>query len=259
MNKYYKSRLEKNRKKNKLCTVIGCDGPEYVKGYCTRHYNKFLKYGDPEGSFDFVNKGKTCSIPTCEKKAHAKGCCKKHYTELFSIRRCSIQGCENPHHANGYCSSHENKRRKHGDPLWEKNNKTDHKQEYRAWINMKRRCLNPDLPEYKNYGGRGIVVCDSWINDFNNFLKDLGKKPFESAQIDRIDNNGNYEPQNCRWVTPSENNRNKRTNVIDMETAREIRKVRNETGLSCPKIGEMFNINSNTVTDVCLNRSWREL
>lgn len=84
---------------------------------------------------------------------------------------------------------------------------------YRVWVEMKRRCLNQNYIGYHDYGGRGISVCESWYT-FENFYADMGGIPFPGAQIDRIDNNGNYEPENCRWVTRQENNRNKRSNVI---------------------------------------------
>ena len=80
---------------------------------------------------------------------------------------------------------------------------------YSSWRSMKHRCGNPNNIAYKNYGGRGIVVCERWRNSFEAFFEDMGERP-EGLQIDRIDNNGNYEPGNCRWVTCTENNNNKR-------------------------------------------------
>ncbi|WP_239700372.1 hypothetical protein [Mammaliicoccus sp. D-M17] len=81
--------------------------------------------------------------------------------------------------------------------------------EYRVWIGMKNRCNNPKHKQYKDYGGRGIKVCERW-DDFSNFIEDMGERPTKKHQIDRTNNDGNYEPNNCEWVTPSENALNKR-------------------------------------------------
>jgi hypothetical protein len=78
---------------------------------------------------------------------------------------------------------------------------------------MRNRCGNPRHPSYPNYGGRGITVCDRWLASFEAFLQDLGPRPSSRHSLDRIDNDGNYEPGNCRWATTSLQNRNSRQNV----------------------------------------------
>jgi hypothetical protein len=86
--------------------------------------------------------------------------------------------------------------------------------EYDCWTNIKQRCENPKFPQYHNYGGRGIKVCKEWADDFMVFYEHVGNAPAPSSQVDRINNNGNYEPCNVRWTIPKLNARNKRTNRI---------------------------------------------
>ena len=82
--------------------------------------------------------------------------------------------------------------------------------EYSSWYNMKNRCYNTKTNYYKNYGGRGIIVCERWLNSYENFLEDMGRKPGKNYSLDRKDNNGNYEPGNCRWATAKEQNNNRK-------------------------------------------------
>jgi hypothetical protein len=80
------------------------------------------------------------------------------------------------------------------------------------WVNMKQRCLNPKSKPYKYYGARGIKVCDRWAGEdgFLHFLNDMGDRPSHRHTLDRIDNDGDYEPSNCRWATWDQQNANKR-------------------------------------------------
>lgn len=116
---------------------------------------------------------------------------------------------------NGYtksCGCHRNdNKRRHGH-----HTNTGKTGEYNSWCGMKQRCYNPGATQYKDYGGRGITVCERWRDSFENFLLDVGPSPGPGYSIDRINNDGNYEPGNVRWATAKEQavNRRKEANQL---------------------------------------------
>lgn len=92
---------------------------------------------------------------------------------------------------------------------------------YRAWKCMIHRCNNPNYQRFSDYGGRGIKVCERWLDSFEAFAEDMGEPPTNRHELDRRDNEGDYEPNNCRWSTPRENSNNKRTTrFVDFEGER---------------------------------------
>ena len=86
--------------------------------------------------------------------------------------------------------------------------------EYTAWLHMKDRCANTKRKDYHRYGGRGVTVCDRWLNSYENFLADMGRRPPDKHSLDRYpDNDGNYEPSNCRWGTSEQQGNNRCDNI----------------------------------------------
>lgn len=103
--------------------------------------------------------------------------------------------------------------------------------EYFTWNGLRQRCNNPNTPKYKFYGGRGISVCERWENSFENFIEDMGEKPLPKKlySIERVDNEGNYEPSNCIWATYKQQNNNRRIlgNVPNSEMIKDIQQGMN--------------------------------
>jgi hypothetical protein len=106
--------------------------------------------------------------------------------------------------------------------------------EHRSWWEMLRRCYSPRHISFKNYGGRGIAVCERWRNGFQAFFADMGPKPTTRHWLDRKDTNGDYTPDNCRWATPKEQLRNTRRNRIVTYKDRQVcvSQLAEETGVS---------------------------
>lgn len=106
--------------------------------------------------------------------------------------------------------------------------------EYTSWRGMRSRCNNPKNKGFPLYGGRGIKICERWNNSFDNFLADVGERPSPKHSIDRIDNNGNYEPSNVRWATPLEQSRNRRCVVKVITNDQEFLRIESETYTGLP-------------------------
>lgn len=107
--------------------------------------------------------------------------------------------------------------------------------EYTTWRSMIQRCRNPHSTRFKNYGGRGIAVCERWLK-FENFYADMGAKPSRDHSLDRIDNDGNYEPGNCRWATRQEQARGCRKYITCAGITRSVVEWSSELGIPCATI-----------------------
>lgn len=110
--------------------------------------------------------------------------------------------------------------------------------EYRSWTGAKGRCYNKNNRKYESYGGRGIYVCDRWLNSFENFLEDMGRKPSPNHSLDRKDNDGPYSPDNCRWADSKTQGRNKRNNVHWVVNGKKV---------AVARLAEKYNIKYSTI------------
>jgi hypothetical protein len=102
--------------------------------------------------------------------------------------------------------------------------------EYSAWKAMIRRCETPSSSNYSIYGGRGITVCERWRHSYDNFLSDLGRKPSSVHSLDRTNVNGNYEPDNCKWSSPSEQSKNRRRFIVTAKEFEELMEYKRRYG-----------------------------
>lgn len=114
---------------------------------------------------------------------------------------------------------------------------------YRVWINMRKRCYEPSTSYYKNYGGRGIEVCERWRDSFENFYEDMGSDYKPGFSLDRINNDGNYSPENCRWATKEQQDNNKRSNryIVTDRGKKTMSQLSKETGISYRTIESRLN------------------
>jgi hypothetical protein len=120
---------------------------------------------------------------------------------------------------------------------------------------MNERCEYGARGDFSNYGGRGIKVCVRWRESYEAFLADMGPRP-PVRSLDRIDNNANYEPSNCRWATREEQARNTRATKLTLAAAAEIRALAGR--LTQREIAERFNVSQRTVCSIQTGRTWRE-
>lgn len=128
---------------------------------------------------------------------------------------------------------------------------------YGRWQSMKARCYNPKHPKYPRYGGRGIEVCERWLRSFSNYLHDVGRPPEKGYQLDRIDNNGDYSPDNVRWCSQTENIRNASCTIAcDLWVRIWFRLYMLGRPWSHEEIGKTFGVDKHTVRKALSGINW---
>jgi len=128
---------------------------------------------------------------------------------------------------------------------------------HRIWENMKARCLTETHQSYKNYGDRGIMVCDEWLDYkvFYDWAMSNGYK--NNLTIDRVDNDGDYTPDNCKWVKKGHQGRNQRSTKLTIDDARDIRCLSSQ-GYSQQRIADIYGISKWHIQNIIKNRRWKE-
>ncbi len=129
--------------------------------------------------------------------------------------------------------------------------------EHKTWRNIKERCLNPNKKAYKDYGGRGITVCDEWVKSFETFFADMGFAPTDKHTIERLDNHLGYTKSNCVWLLNIYQNQNKRS-VLGVEKVCEIKRDI-QAGLRSVEISRKYKTTEQTISNIKLGKTYRNV
>lgn len=236
----------------RTCVVDDCDRPVYGHGWCSLHWKRWRKHGDP--AYVWAPVKAICSVDDCDQSVNGHGLCSMHYKrwrkhgDPTHERRqgrppCVVNGCDLPNVGRGWCVKHYTRWIRYGSPTARMRGEVVdgkricprcgqdlpvdnfpppgsycepcgrmYSRAKARWRHMIARCTDPAHKSWKDYGGRGITICVEWM-DFRTYYADTGDKPAPGMSLDRIDNDGNYEPSNIRWATHSEQMKNRRPQV----------------------------------------------
>ena len=129
---------------------------------------------------------------------------------------------------------------------------------YKSWQSMKERCYNSKSTSYSRYGALNIIVCDRWLESFENFLYDKGERP-EGMSLDRIDYKGDYTSENTRWANRIEQSRNRKSNKLNEEKVKRIKLLLEVKKHTQKQIAEMFGVSRITINDIKNKRTWGDI
>lgn len=130
--------------------------------------------------------------------------------------------------------------------------------EYKSWTAMKERCLSPNHHNYPRYGGSGITVCDRWLESFENFHADMGDRP-AGMTLDRIDGDGPYSPDNCRWAGAAQQSRNRKSTRLNSEAVKVIKFLHRAGRKTTAELATAYGMSRQAVADVVYGRTWTEV
>jgi len=172
---------DENRTNHSTCKEVDCDEPVLAFGWCMKHHKRWKTHGTPNL---IVRQCLDCGCDIADRGPNAE--------------RCTVHAAEH---------------KKEVMREWEKQRpkRTTAGSSYNSWSSMTARCYQPSNRAYRSYGAVGIAVCEHW-HDFKQFLEDMGERP-QGTSLDRIDPEGNYEPENCRWATQAQRTANRRLSV----------------------------------------------
>ena len=186
----------------RVCKIKGCNGEHCGKGYCSMHHQRWIKWGNALiVKKHFSPKLKAVKMKRCPLCKETKPYSEFHIDKQSSYCKTYCKKCDKEFHKKLYVE-----------------NKTKFNGLYIVWKSMNQRCFNPKSKSYKWYGGRGITVCKEWQDSFQVFYDWAKYRKKEGLQIDRRNNDGNYEPSNCRFVTPLVNMRNRSCSSTNKRT-----------------------------------------
>jgi len=217
---------------NNICKIDGCENITQSRGWCGKHYMRWYTHGEPNKTM--LPRDRECSIKGCHKKHVAKGLCGNHYMMKSKYGRTHTVVCQHGHTAGGRIS-----------------------REYVVYHGMISRCYSETNKAYKNYGGRGISVCEAWLQSFESFYSDMGECPEELA-LERTDNNGNYEPSNCCWASRTQQARNRRNVRMNPVAVRVIRWLLGNTDITQQRLADAYGVTRPVIGNIHRNNTWKE-